>query len=644
MNKSDRVKFITANDEQGKLILEYLNKTCQQALNYCKNNNLQSYEDFAQTIKVIGDKNAEAKGEHLSIRVGIKKDDLVLSLANRPKSGATKSIKMLEHLGNQEKYQYTRPKVEELLQKNKIEINSEFNSQELSDFSSSINDEDNLIEQKSKNSHLDHLDSIEEETILGETKITEDLLFETEETNNNERDLIDELLDDSIEEEKVNSGKNNLSNNDKKKQKSSTENKSNIATKKSTTKPSIANRGSKTLMALAHKADIYTQDTDGMTMIAASLKMGAVGVALANKLLENKEEKNLKKTIDRILAIQAKSDQVIERSKSLETKANQDKSETSNEDLDFDSELDIEEEITSDNQLHVDENLNFDDESDVNERIPPDNELDEDEDLNFGDELDLEKDISRQLGKAVNTIDKQIQNIDPDISTEPIVIDQNADFDKQLEQINAALDRLEQKLDSLEKRIERLEQSLNNQQESINDYVEIDSEDNSDICNEDDVDGQNEKAEELDSEDNSDIWHEDDVDEQNKKAEELDNNLVNTLLETSVKYQQIDPDSTSGIPIGDNCQLCANHNGTTTVLTIKEQNEEEVSEIFRTTLDYDTSQYFIDKDELSTEEKQGIVEGFSQKLEEIDAFLAQRQKQTQSNNNQSKRQKQMNLA
>ncbi len=445
MNKSDRVKFITANDEQGKLILEYLNKTCKQALNFCKKNNLQSYEDFAQTIKVIGDKNAELKGDHLSIRVGIKKDDLVLSLANRPKSGATKSIKMLEHLGEPEKYQYTRPKVEALLQNNKIEINSEFNSQELSDFSSSINDEDNFIEQKSQNTHLDHLDSIEEETILGETKITEDLLFETEETNNNQKYLIDELLDDSIEEEKVNSGKNSLSNNNKNKQKSSTNNKSNIATKKSNsqsiTKPSIANRGSKTLMALAHKADSYTQDTDGMTMIAASLKMGAVGVALANKLLENKEEQKLKKTIDRILAIQAKSDQVLERSKSLETKANRDKSETSNEDLDFDDESDVNEEITSDNQLDEDENLDFDDESDVDERIPPDNQLDEEEDLNFGDELDVEKDISRQLGKAVNTIDKQIQSIDPDISTEPIIIDQNADFDKQLAQINAALDR-----------------------------------------------------------------------------------------------------------------------------------------------------------------------------------------------------------
>lgn len=112
MNTSNKVKFITASDRQGEVILKYLNKTCQQALNYCQKNNLQSYEDFARTIKVISDKNAEAKGEHLAIRVGIKENDLVLSLANRPQLGTTKSIKMLEHLGRGEKYQYTRSTVE----------------------------------------------------------------------------------------------------------------------------------------------------------------------------------------------------------------------------------------------------------------------------------------------------------------------------------------------------------------------------------------------------------------------------------------------------------------------------------------------------------------------------------------------------
>ena len=73
MNTSNKIKFITANDRQGQVVLQYPNKTCQQALNYCQNNNLQSYEDFAQTIKVIGDKNAQSKGKHLAIRVGGKR-------------------------------------------------------------------------------------------------------------------------------------------------------------------------------------------------------------------------------------------------------------------------------------------------------------------------------------------------------------------------------------------------------------------------------------------------------------------------------------------------------------------------------------------------------------------------------------------
>ena len=131
MNTSNKVKFITASDRQGEVVLKYLNKTCQQALNYCQKNNLQSYEDFARTIKVIGDRNAQSKGEHLAIRVGVKENDLVLSLANRPQLGTTKSIKMLEHLGSEEKYRYTRSSVEGLLQKKPVKENSELNLQEL---------------------------------------------------------------------------------------------------------------------------------------------------------------------------------------------------------------------------------------------------------------------------------------------------------------------------------------------------------------------------------------------------------------------------------------------------------------------------------------------------------------------------------
>ena len=167
------------------MILKYLNKTCQQALNYCQKNNLQSYEDFARTIKVIGDKNAESKGEHLAIRVGVKENDLVLSLANRPQLGTTKSIKMLEHLGSEDKYRYTRSTVEGLLQKKEVQENSGLNSQELSDFSSSLDNEIELINPGKKNSRLDVVDLIEDKAVCSIKKIKNNLLFETEEPESN---------------------------------------------------------------------------------------------------------------------------------------------------------------------------------------------------------------------------------------------------------------------------------------------------------------------------------------------------------------------------------------------------------------------------------------------------------------------------
>ena len=257
MNSSNKVKFITASDRQGEVVLKYLNKTCQQALNYCQKNNLQSYEDFAQTIKVIGDKNAEAKGEHLAIRVGVKENDLVLSLANRPQLGTTKSIKMLEHLGSEQKYQYTRSTVEGLLQKKEVKESDELNSQELSDFSSSSDNETEFINPSKKNSRLDVVDLIEDRSTSASTEVPDDLLFEAEEPERkSERveDSVDELLNDSNENRETQSNDKNLSDNKKQKQQSKPKQiQPDVVvkkTKKSQSKSSIADRASKTLMAL----------------------------------------------------------------------------------------------------------------------------------------------------------------------------------------------------------------------------------------------------------------------------------------------------------------------------------------------------------------------------------------------------------
>lgn len=579
-SSSNKVKFINASDRQGEVILKYLNKTCQQALNYCQKNNLQSYEDFARTIKIIGDKNAESKGEHLAIRVGVKENDLILSLANRPQLGTTKSIKMLEHLGCEEKYQYTRSTVEGLLQKKEAKENSQFNLQDLEDFSSfSANEAEHLAPAKN-NSRLDVVDLIKDKSTSVSTELPDDLLFEAEKSEshtNHTENTVDELLNDLIEDKEIsNNNENSVANKEQKQQSKTQEIQPDILvkkTKRNRSKPSIVDRASKTLMALGRKAESYTQDTDGMTVMAASLKMGAVGIAFANKLLEKREERKLKATIDRILAVQERTSQLVERSNSLKQEA---------EKQEVEGDLDLNEDV----------------------EIESDNELDVDDDLDLDDELDLENDISEQLDKAVKTIDRQLMDVDPDISAEPIVIDRTADFYQQLEQINAALDRLEQKLDSLEERIEHLEQLLDKQGEK-ND-VELDLEDDLD----------------------SDLWDEDEARQLDEDAEDLDTQLVNVLLDVSEKYEQINPNSESGIPIGDRCQLCCDLSDERTIITIEERDDEKVEEIFKATINKD--EFVIDKDKLDEDEKQAIVESFSQKLEEIDDYLDKQQKQSQS--------------
>ncbi|MBE9224021.1 hypothetical protein IQ264_00840 [Phormidium sp. LEGE 05292] len=70
--------------------------------------------------------------------------------------------------------------------------------------------------------------------------------------------------------------------------------------------------------------------------------------------------------------------------------------------------------------------------------------------------------LAEAINQISDRIDKTSLTLAPDTSdkSEPIKIDTNASFDKQLAQINQALDRLEKRLDTLEARIEALEQKL----------------------------------------------------------------------------------------------------------------------------------------------------------------------------------------
>ena len=165
----------------------------------------------------------------------------------------------------------------------------------------------------------------------------------------------------------------------------------------------------------------------------------------------------------------------------------------------------------------------------------------------------------------------------------------------------------------------------------------------------------------------SDVWDEDESSQSAEEAEDLDTRLVNVLLDVSEKYEQINPNSESRIPIGDSCRLCSDkpdgqgvspdrrltttgdatasrasqRANDRTVITIEEQDGEEIEEIFKATIESDSGEFAVDKDELDEDEKQAIVESFSQKPNEIDNFLEKQQKQNQSKPNQPKKQKEI---
>ncbi len=92
----------------------------------------------------------------------------------------------------------------------------------------------------------------------------------------------------------------------------------------------------------------------------------------------------------------------------------------------------------------------------------------------------------------------------------------------------------------------------------------------------------------------SDVWDKDKPIQLDEESEDLDTQLVNVLLNVSEKYEQINPNSSSRIPIGDSCRLCsdraertgeANRADDKTIITIEERDDEEVSEIFKATID-----------------------------------------------------------
>lgn len=470
---------------------------------------------------------------------------------------------MLEHLEDEDKFKFTRKRVEGLLQKETANSKSNLDSEEIAALELLSEDVYSLQDQDNRFDNIDLIDRAKQySSERQEESLPEDLLFEERSEKQTDRSNNLDDLDELLEEESRQEKKTNLNS----KQQSppqplSRENPDVIIDRKVPTGQNrrgqnILEKASQTLDSLGRKADTYTSDTDGMTFIASSLKMSAAGIAIANKLLEGREAKKLEATIARIAKAQKRTSNLTERLHSLEQNSDEDETEIEDElELDDRSELDVDEQL----------------------------ELDEDE--------ELEDKIARELTGAVQSLNKRLRDVNPDIPAELIVIDSTADFYKQLEQINAALDRLEQKLDSLEERVERLEKQQTSDRDSL------DSE---------------QKQEKTPSQ---------------PEEEDLDTQLVKVLLDVCCCYEQINPDSREGINIGDRCQLYSHTEGDNTALIVEEKDDDDLREIFRATVDTAKGEFAIEIDELELEEKESMVEGFGQKVAEIKDYLEKQQQQ-----------------
>jgi hypothetical protein len=106
-------KYITPDSKLGKFALQYMYKICETALDYCQEQGLTEFEDFATAVTTI----SEEQNPDLKINTAISETGIAMKLAKKPEIGYTTGTYLMKHLGfeGEEQKKFTRRNVEALL-------------------------------------------------------------------------------------------------------------------------------------------------------------------------------------------------------------------------------------------------------------------------------------------------------------------------------------------------------------------------------------------------------------------------------------------------------------------------------------------------------------------------------------------------
>jgi len=773
-------KFITAQTNEEKLVLNYLNKVCQEALEVCKKNGIEKYEDFSQMVTQIGKRNEEQKGAKYGVRVGVKGNDLVLSLKNIPQLGATKTIKMKEHLGHDDqKFMFTRQAVEKELSPdnnkqnnshqnlnlngNKTQVDERLtfaetpekeNSKPLSfdnetnqpipqalSFSTTVQKpEPTIIENKeivdipeTLNFTTDKTQTepviedlaetephpIENEINFSANQKNESLIDDLAETVPNypqgaiaftvaekkEEDLLAEILAENknfqVAEQKDSTASETLEKpkltyeekqalRDQQYQKDKQErenryqaNKQTIEQEKLRTEQKIKKaKVNSSMVEIADKVENQSEEVDGFTILGASIKMAAVAHALNNNQTNNADKQKLAKTVARLQKLQERAENLNERSEKLgknnleETKERINTLQNKAENLNKRSDklINNNQNIPPTNQTEslIDEITDKTDtlnKNSINEIADKADTLNNDSINEITDETDTlnnkkiqnsenetKQTVAQELQDSVNKLNQEI-NKTSDEEIKPIQIDQNAELNVQLDQINQVLDQLETKLNELEARIEKLEEKLLDQKDQItenqpNDQKVETIEDTAQITldetqrKEPEIKDKIPKAQSTNNDEKEPVTLIENIPDTPDKEPKMYAAFLAVVNETDLKYYDVNPDHNSIIQLGDNTVLKHSYQGDTTTVEITKGEGTTTEELFKATIrpdekDTDIKKFAVETDKLSEDDLSSIQDGFEQQLAEIDKHLKEKEKQI---NNQSTSIKQEQLS
>ncbi|MFB2839311.1 hypothetical protein [Floridanema evergladense] len=436
--------YITPHTPEGTKILNYLRNRCEKALNYCLSNGLKSVDDFADAVEEL----TEADGKP-SISVEIKHNGIVLSLTDRPEYGSTTGKYMMEHLGESDDNRFTKTGIEAILNPQKSR------RQQPDDLLNGLDDDEPQPLSKSKhNSKVHHRDipDLGEDAPLTKTQRqrkvnsndSEELTLEkvqpkSKSKSQSRTDELDDLLDELDGNEPLSKTRN---------QPQKYEVKSNQTSRQSVPQSSN-NLDIDTILdvtsQVSSRAATSGSEVDGTTVGGLSTQFAVLTTLISKKAAAQVfeaakaigRERQVSNIIKRLKAQSQRADSLSSRVKSL-----------TQEESDESDEL----ETSPDEPIIIEESSSEEEVESVS---------------NPGVIL------AEAVNKISDTIDKTSLTLAPDTleKSEPIKIDTNASFDKQLAQINQALDRLEKRLDTLEARIEALEQKLSTTETEINEPV-----------------------------------------------------------------------------------------------------------------------------------------------------------------------------